>query len=266
MLLSFTTLGCPDWNLETVVDRAASYGFDAVDFRGLAGEMEIWKLPDFSTDAADNANRIADAGIAVSCFSSSVQLANPDRADANRSEIAAYGKLCETFGTKHIRAFGGGIGDTDRAVAVERTAAHLTELAAIAADHGARILIETHDAWTACADVAAVMSRVGDVAAGVLWDVHHPYRTMGEQPEDTLAALSQWIENTHWKDSAGTTDDFTYCAMGEGDLPLPHIAKLLREHGYDGYATFEWEKKWHPSLAEPEVAFPQYVDYMRGLG
>lgn len=263
-MLSFTTLGCPDWDLATTIDRAAAYGFDAIDFRGLHGEMEVWKLPEFAADGLDNANRIADAGLAVSCFSSSVQVANPDRVEANKDEIEAYARLCETFGTKHIRAFGGRIGETDRAAAVEHTAAHLTELAAIAADHGARILIETHDAWTACEHVAAVLSRV-DGAAGVLWDVHHPYRTLGEQPETTLAALGPWIENTHWKDSAGSTDDFAYCAMGEGDIPLPHIAKLLQDAGYEGYHTFEWEKKWHPELAEPEVAFPQYVEYMRAL-
>jgi hypothetical protein len=25
----------------------------------------------------------------------------------------------------------------------------------------------------------------------------------------------------------------------------------------------EWEKKWHPEIAEPEVAFPQYMHVLR---
>jgi hypothetical protein len=25
----------------------------------------------------------------------------------------------------------------------------------------------------------------------------------------------------------------------------------------------EWEKKWHPDLAEPEVALPQHADLLR---
>jgi sugar phosphate isomerase/epimerase len=265
MLLSFTTLGCPGWDLDTVISRAASYGFDAVDFRGLGEEMEIWRLPEFSTNAADTAKRIADAGLAVSCLSSSVQVANPDRAAANRDEVASYGQLCETFGTRHIRVFGGKIGDTDRQEAIERTAVHLAELAAIAERHGTKLLIETHDDWTSREHVAAVLTAAGDVAAGVLWDVHHPWRTIDEQPEDTLATLGKWIENSHWKDSSGTREAFTYVAMGEGDLPLEKMASLLRESGYSGYHTFEWEKRWHQELAEPEVAFPQYVAYMRGL-
>lgn len=265
MLLSFTTLGCPAWDLDTVITRAAEYGFDAVDFRGLGEELEIWKRPEFDTNAAETVKRIADKGLAVSCFSSSVQVANKDRAEANRQEVASYGQLCETFGTKHIRVFGGKIGDEDRQQAIERTAAHLAELAGVAERHGAKLLIETHDDWTDCAHVAAILNTAGDIAAGVLWDVHHPWRTLDEQPEDTIATLGKWIENSHWKDSSGTKEGFTYVAMGEGDLPLPKIADLLKESGYQGYHTFEWEKRWHQDLAEPEVAFPQYVEYMRGL-
>jgi hypothetical protein len=38
---------------------------------------------------------------------------------------------------------------------------------------------------------------------------------------------------------------------------------LLIEGGYEGYATLEWEKRWHPDLPEPEEAFPRYVRKMR---
>jgi hypothetical protein len=35
--------------------------------------------------------------------------------------------------------------------------------------------------------------------------------------------------------------------------------QLLKNEGYDGYYSFEWEKKWHPYLPEPEVAFPHFI-------
>ena len=34
----------------------------------------------------------------------------------------------------------------------------------------------------------------------------------------------------------------------------------LAAGGYKGYYGFEWEKQWHPDIAEPEVAFPQYAE------
>ena len=41
--------------------------------------------------------------------------------------------------------------------------------------------------------------------------------------------------------------------------------KLLRAFGYDGYLSLEWEKKWQPHLAEPEVVVPHYIRFMREL-
>jgi hypothetical protein len=38
---------------------------------------------------------------------------------------------------------------------------------------------------------------------------------------------------------------------------------LLAAGGYDGYLTLEWEKKWQPEIAEPEVVFPAYARFLR---
>lgn len=39
--------------------------------------------------------------------------------------------------------------------------------------------------------------------------------------------------------------------------------RLLNAGGYDGFVSVEWEKKWHPEIAEPEVAFPQHIHVLR---
>lgn len=40
---------------------------------------------------------------------------------------------------------------------------------------------------------------------------------------------------------------------------------LLAGGGYDGWLSFEWEKRWHSELEEPEVAFPAFVRTLREL-
>ena len=40
------------------------------------------------------------------------------------------------------------------------------------------------------------------------------------------------------------------------------VLSLLRDEGYDRWVSFEWEKKWHPEIEDPEVAFPQYAKVM----
>ena len=56
-------------------------------------------------------------------------------------------------------------------------------------------------------------------------------------------------------------------AVADG-LPLTLIvlAPLLDKkarHGWSGWVSVEWEKKWHPELADPEVAFPQHAELLR---
>jgi sugar phosphate isomerase/epimerase len=268
MKLSFTTLGCPDWELDLIIERAVEYGFDAIDFRGVTGEMDIYRLPAFSEHALNTRDQIRDAGLKVSCFSSSVHVFSKENFEKNIAEIREYVKLCTLFETPYIRVFGGGIGDTDRTEAIETIVRHFHELGAIAKEHGVKLLLETHDDWTSSADVKAVMEQVDTEAVGVLWDLHHPVRTLGEQPENTWNALSPWIEYTHVKDSLILPDsrgEFQYCLLGEGSIPLVETYKLLESNGYDGYYTLEWEKKWHPEIQNAEEAFPQYVQFMRAL-
>jgi len=46
--------------------------------------------------------------------------------------------------------------------------------------------------------------------------------------------------------------------------------EALVKIGYRGFYSFEWEKRWHPDIAEPEVAIAQFAtvaaDYLHGAG
>jgi hypothetical protein len=59
-------------------------------------------------------------------------------------------------------------------------------------------------------------------------------------------------------------NDRKYVLTDKGDVPVRAQVEALERIGYKGYYCFEWEKVWHPDLLEPELAFPQYVDVMKG--
>ncbi len=268
MKLSFTTLACPSWDLDTIVKQAVIAGFDGVDFRGLQQQMHVYELPAFTSSLERTIRTFQEAQLELSCFSSSVHLFPHEKQEQNVREIQAYAELCQRFQTKYIRVFGGDIEGTERSRAIEVTAQHLKVLADIASGYGVKLLLETHDDWTDCRDVRSILEAANHEAVAVLWDVHHPYRTIGENPEHTWDKLGRWIAYTHWKDSyLDESQKFghRYCLMGEGDLPLQSIYNLCQEQKYDGWYTLEWEKRWHPDIEEPEIALPQYVAYMKKL-
>jgi len=270
MKLSFTTLGCPNWDLETIIKQATEMGFDGVDFRGFGQEMAIYNLAEFSSKARDTALRFKDAGLEIPCFSCSAKAFNAtgEAKVASLDEVRAYAPLCETFGSRYIRVFGGAIGDTPHTQAVDSAAQTLEDMAKIAADHNARITVETHDDWIDSELLRRLMGEIHGDVASVLWDVHHPYRMNGEPPALTWLNLGRFVEYTHWKDSKADPSKpsgYIYTHFGAGDIPLSEIFNLLANAGYQGWLTYEWEKRWHPELPEPEEAFPIFVAEMKRL-
>jgi len=51
--------------------------------------------------------------------------------------------------------------------------------------------------------------------------------------------------------------------LGEGHVPIRDILAVLPTLGYAGWLSVEWEKKWYPDLAEPELALPQHATLLR---
>jgi len=161
-------------------------------------------------------------------------------------------------GSPYVRTF---IGDykaplTEDEVA-KNAAEYLDACGREAEAKGVTILIETHDSFNTGAKVKKIINKVSGNGVGVLWDMHHPYLA-GETPEETYKLLGDRILHTHFKDDK----EGKLCLMGQGSLPIKEVVDVLKKNDYKGYLSFEWEKMWVPELEDPEVAFPQYKDYM----
>jgi sugar phosphate isomerase/epimerase len=82
--------------------------------------------------------------------------------------------------------------------------------------------------------------------------------------------IGRYIRHTHLKDSVPAGGDRRYVLTGTGQIPVRRQVDALARMGYRGYYCFEWEKRWHPEIEEPEVAFAQFATvvagYMRDAG
>ncbi len=270
MKLAFSTLGCPRWNLEKVIRAARECGFQGIEVRGLGDDLDITGRTEFTTGANLTRGLLLEHGVEICCFSSSVVLGGPDAETSGTSldELKRYVELCVTFGTPFIRIFGGRIGPLPRESALETAAAHLLKMAEIVTDTPVKILVETHDDWMRADHLRSLMTAVSSEAVGLLWDVNHPYMFLDEAPARTWEHTGPWIHHTHWKDTNRkplVRDGLEPCLMGDGQVPHHEIYQVLKKGNYSGYLSLEWEKRWHPEIAEPEIALPQFVEHMKRL-
>ena len=270
MKLAFSTLGCPDWDLNMVISKAAEFGFDGIELRGILKELDIARLPEFSTGAKETLAQFEDAGLEIACFSSSVMMSNSGSAIKTESldEIKRYADLCDSFNTNCIRIFGGKIGGMSWEEAIADAANNLEKMTGIIKNSNIKIVVETHDDWMKGENFRKLMKIVNSEKVGILWDVNHPFMFIREKPEKSWQEMGDWVHHTHWKDSyvdENSEHGFLPCLMGDGILPHQEIFDVLKAGGYSGYLSLEWEKRWHPDIPGPEIAFPHYLKYMKDL-
>lgn len=266
--ISFSTLGCPKWPWRKVLDQAAGLGFAGIELRGLEGEMDLTKRPEFGARAIAAAVadlKALDLTIAALGASTRLHEPNPLTLELQMDEARRFVDLAHRLGAPWVRVFPDRfVPGEPREATIARVGANLAELGWFARGSGVGVLVESHGEFTESASLAGMMKAAGRApGVGLVWDTHHTVSNGKETPAATWAALGQWVRHTHIKDSTPADKGVRYVLTGEGTIGVREVVRTLAAAGYKGFYGFEWEKQWHPEIAEPEVALPQYADVMR---
>lgn len=264
--LAFSTLGCPAWEWKKILDFASQHGFAGIELRGLEKNMDLPTHPVFAPDRIEQTKReIRDSKLKIASVSSSAQMYHEDPAKRAKdlSDAKRFIDLAQTLGAPVVRVFGGKA-DSDKSPTPDdatkaRVAAGLRELGTYAGPRGVTVIIESHDHFTSSATLKEVFQKADSEHVALLWDAHHTFATSGEEPEFTVKQLGPWIRHTHLKDSVGSGEDRHYVLTGRGNVPVQRQIEALRAIDYKGFYCFEWEKVWHPEIAEPEIAIADYA-------
>src|SRR5271169_1116609 len=251
--IAFSTLAFPDASLASAVSLGRRWGYAGVEFRLIDGELIDPAMP-----AAERARvtRVL-AGLPVVAVDSSIRLTDEDPGP----ELRRFLELASDWESPLDRVFGGALA-ADRAERQEqlRAAARVLESSVpLARRLGVAIGVETHDDFSASSVVAELLALADPDWVGAVWDSHHPYR-VGETPDDVYANLGRRILLAQVKDARRTPGgDWELVLLGEGEVPVIQMLGLLAAGDYQGWISVEWEKRWHPEIAEPQVALPQHL-------
>ncbi|HWQ36494.1 MAG TPA: sugar phosphate isomerase/epimerase family protein [Blastocatellia bacterium] len=264
--IAFSTLGCPNWNWKTILSQASQLGYAAIELRGILSEMDLTKVPEFTGDGLKASLRDLSAlGLKIADLGSSAQLHEPDAAKRARhiDEAKRFIDLAYRLKASYVRVFPNQLlKNEDRRVTMERIIAGLRELGDYAKGSGVVVLVESHGEFNTAPMLLELMQGARRTTVAFLWDAHHTC-VSGEKPEETYRQLGRYVRHTHLKDSVPNGKDRRYVLTGTGGIPVKETVSVLATNGYKGYYCFEWEKRWHPEIEEPEIAFPHYARVMR---
>ncbi|HUG52510.1 MAG TPA: sugar phosphate isomerase/epimerase family protein [Vicinamibacteria bacterium] len=264
--IGFSTLGCPAWSWRTILEQADRLGYAALELRGVGGEMDLTKVPELSGSRLGETKKdLAALGLVISDLGASARMHEKDAAAREKQldEGRRFIDLAHALGVKYVRMFGDKVPEGEsREEVIKRVVEGFQTMAAHARPAGVTVLIESHGDFTGSSDLEAILTGVGSEAFALLWDAHHTFVAAKEPPARTFARLERWIRHTHLKDSRPEGDGRRYVLTGEGEVPVKEQVRVLAQAGYPGYYGFEWEKRWHPEIEDPEVAFPHYAKTM----
>lgn len=272
MKLSFSTLGCPKWSFAQIVKNAHEMGYEAVELRGVGNQLRMEELECMRPENRGALKGLLEKNqIKLCAAGTSVQFHEAEKVPEALEEGRMALRLCTELDIPFIRVFGNTLPEGElREAVICRVKDGISALCdyafSLRPSDPVQVFLEIHGDFNSL----PVLTRLCDALEnepgfGLIWDVYHSWLWHGENFIPFYEALRSRIRHVHLKDCALENGKPGLCLPGEGVLPLRAMVKRLQEDGYTGFYSFEWEKRWHPELPEPERALPQYVDFMRTL-
>lgn len=266
--LSFSTLGCPDWSFEQIVNFAAEHNYSGIEIRGIQRELDLTKCNELSNAQ----NRLAtmrlmeDKGLQFVDLgsSSTLHFADPVERKKNLDEGRRFIDLAHELKCPYIRVFPNNFPkDQEKNASMDLMIKGLLELADYAKGSTVSVLIESHGDLVKTEDLLKIMQAAENAHVGMIWDVTNMWTLTKEPPAEVYLELKKFIRHTHIKDAKMVNGKLQYTLLGEGEVPIFNAIDTLVSGGYKGYYSFEWEKLWHPEIAEPEIALADYIKVMK---
>ena len=265
--IGFSSLVCPGWNLDTIIESASSMGFDGVELRGLRGELHLPLVPALAARPDQVREKFQAKKVELICLGASATLDSCMKRDVAKQKavITEFIELAARLGCPFVRIYVGEVQRRDnRRKAVARISEALRSMVPVVSRHKVTLLVENAGDFPGSEDLWFLIDAVGHPNVRCCWNQCHAM-TIRERATNSLPRLGNKIGFVHVCDAAfdeqGTL--LEYKPLGEGDVEVERQIEFLKGLVYDRYVVFEWPKLWVDSLPPPEIVLPKAVKFLR---
>ncbi len=256
MLHTFSTLGCPELDLDASIALAARHGYFTLELRTLNGTTDLpaWFQEHYGSPAGLAAH-LKQRHVKVCALGTSFKLIGHD--DIDRAQLEHFVKWADEADVPWLRVFDGGKHGSHAEVAEAAATLKWWREQRIKNNWAVELMVETHDGFVTSRALHELISHCPQIS--ILWDVHHTWKKGGESPTETWKTIRNHVVHLHVKDSVSTpsptgSHPYTYVLPGDGEYPMAELRTALKTDKYNGVISLEWERMWHPYLPELDKA------------
>lgn len=233
---------------EEAARLSAGAGAAGLELRGRMWGKSIGQIGDQDVERIRGV--CARNGLEVAVIGSPVgkcDMEDPEECRRHQLLFSRMAALARAFGTRLIRGFALWRPGRDRATDdirpdldayLPRVVEFLAPLVEAAEREGVRLCLETEGATLVgtCAEARKVMDALGrSPALGVAWDVNNGL-ACGESPyPEGYALIRDRVYHVHVKPNR----EKSLATVGESDLTYEELLRILKEDGYEGWASIE---------------------------
>lgn len=284
------TMGTPEYTVCEAIELMHRIGADGIEIvvqddycSGLPCDCDENTLSEVKQCAEKN-------GIQIICLTPYNSYFNSLDETVRQREIAAIKKVigyCDYLGAKYIRIYGGNLAAGDTEKLTERRAKlveSMRELGDAAAEKGVTLVIENHFNTMAVSakESASLIEEIDHPAVRILYDQANLTFTENECYEEAIPVQQKYVKYIHVKDlvfKEGVAFSSSNVAhsdesernvytriVGEGVVPWPQILRAVKERGYDGWLSLEYERRWHPDdIPDASIGMKKSLEYLRQI-
>ncbi len=293
MRIAGHTMGTPEYSLFEAIDLFAQIGLEGIEIIVQTDGYQCGIPLDAPMDYVREVREKADAaGLKVSGLTPYMNLYNsPDEEERRQAcrELERVIDMAVILGAGFVRIYGGKLvdGEDDPGdVKLSQLIKSMRECGDYAKPHGICLCLENHfgTMTTTAARTAQVVRAIDHPNVGILYDQANIAFFPAEEYREAIALQKDKIFYVHCKDlvyrggvarkpkftmvsHVNEEDRTVYSRVpGEGILDWPGILKELKESGYDGWVSMEYERRWQPQdLPEAHEGMKRGGDYIRGI-
>jgi len=290
MKIAGHTMGTPEYTVTEAIKLFHDIGIDGAEivvqdgyYSGISCACTKEELDAVKKAAEEN-------NIEICCLTPYNSYFNDLNDELRNAEIEGLSKVidaCAYLGAHYIRIYGGNLvaGDNDR---LPERRARLVEamryLGDKAAEKDVTLVIENHfnTMCVSAKDSYSVVKEINHPNVKILYDQANLSFTEQEGYEEAIAIQQDEVAYMHVKDLvfkegvAFTSDEVSHPEeskrnvytriVGEGVIAWPEILKLVKQHGYDGWLSMEYERRWHPDdIPDASIGMKKGADYIKSI-